>query len=525
MSTKPSIFRGPALWTLVAGAAIGAGSMYSVFSGGSGSIALAQNQFKPQVVSLTKDAGDSLAMLKAVDEGYAALAEVASPSVVLIKSESKGTPGLNGLSSMPRGGEGSGVIFRDNGYIITNDHVVGGFDKVTVVLHDGREFVGKVIRAPDSDIAVVKIEATGLHPLRFADSSKVRPGQSAIAIGAPFGLANSVTIGHVSAVNRQNRIPDPMGGTERYYAELIQTDAAINMGNSGGPLINIDGEVIGINSSIVSPNGGGIGLGFAITSNQARLLAETLIEKGKITRAYLGLVPVDLKEFQKDQLKVTSGALVVEVPNDTPSAAAGIKANDVIVRIGSVPVTDQVDLRNAMLKYAPGTSVDVELIRDGAHKTVTVKLKEIPEELLHPARQSNGRSFNFTPDDGATPDVKDFMKQFEDRIKGDSAVPKTGKVQLGVQVQDLDANARKQFHIPANATGAVVMAVLPGSVAERLGLKPGDVLQKVGDREITNAEDVKKAMEGVQWGDMRRISSVRFGPDTSIKQERDVQFK
>src|SRR5205814_10688759 len=136
-------------------------------------------------------------------------------------------------------------------------------DKVTVVLKDGREFPGKVTRAEQNDIAVVKIDATNLPTLPFADSSKVRPGQFAMAIGAPFGLENTVTIGHVSALNRQNEITDPLSGTDRIYPELIQTDASINMGNSGGPLIDVDGEVIGINSSIVSPNGSGIGLGFA----------------------------------------------------------------------------------------------------------------------------------------------------------------------------------------------------------------------------------------------------------------------
>jgi serine protease Do len=253
-------------------------------------------------------------------------------------------------------------------------------------------------------------------------------------------------------------------------------------------------------------------------------LAETLIEKGKITRAYLGLIPMDLKEFQKSQFKVSSGALVYQVPSDSPSAAAGIKPNDVIIRIGSVPVTDQVDLRNAMLKYAPGTAVDVELVRDGKHETVSVKLKEIPEELLRPTQQPNSRSFNM-PNDGSTPDVKDFMKQFEDRLKSDSPSQKVGRAQLGVQVQDIDANGRKQFNIPNGATGAVVASVLPGSVAERLGLKPGDVIQKIGDLEVKSAEDVKKGMEAVQWGDVRQVGSVRFSPEGAVKQVRDVQFK
>lgn len=531
MSTKPNIFRGPALWTLLAGVAIGAGSMYSTFSGHGDSLAFAQNNAPVRQISATS--GESLAALKALDSGFATLAEYASPAVVLIKSESKGTPGLNGMAAMPRGGEGSGVIFRPNGYIVTNDHVVGGFDKVTVVLKDGREFPGKVTRAEQSDIAIVKIDASGLPSLPFADSSKVRPGEFAMAIGAPFGLENTVTIGHVSALNRQNAIRDPMTGLDRFYPELIQTDASINMGNSGGPLINVDGEVIGINSSIVSPNGNGIGLGFAISSNQARLLAETLMEKGKITRAFLGLVPMDLKDYQKTQMHVQSGALVQDVSSNSPAAIAGIKASDIIVRIGDLPVSDQIDLRNAMLKYAPGTKVDVELIRDGQHKTVSVALTEPPKELAQatPAPSTgsdgNGHTFKFGPQD-QMPDVKDFMKQFGDLNGGNSdggATPSpSGHAQLGVQIHDLDSNLRKQFSIPSGASGAVVASVMPGSVAEKLGMKPGDVIQVIGDKQIKSAQDVKDAMAGVQVGDTKKVSFVRFGENTTFKADRDVTF-
>jgi serine protease Do len=530
MSTKSNIFRGPALWTLIAGIAIGAGSMYSVFAGHGGSLAMAQSEFKARPVMMTKT--ESLAALKALDSGFVTLAEYASPAVVLIKSESKGTPGLTGMASMARQGEGSGVIFRPDGYIVTNDHVVGGFDKVTVVLKDGREFPGKVTRAEDNDIAVVKIEAKDLPTLPFADSSKVRPGQYAMAIGAPFGWQNSVTIGHISALNRQNAIPDPITGKDRFYPELLQTDASINMGNSGGPLINVDGEVVGINSSIVSPNGNGIGIGFAITSNQARLLAETLIEKGKITRAYLGLRPMDLKDVEKVQLHVTSGALVDNVASDGPAAAAGIKAKDVVVRIGTVPITDQIDLRNAMLKYTPGTKVDVEVIRDGQHKTMAVKLiepKPMPIARIPQDMQGDGRGLSpFDGPGGNGPDLKEFMKQFENQGgEGNSApeIKQYGQAQLGVQVHDLDANLKKQFQIPNGETGAVVVSVVPGSVADKLGLKPGDVIENLGDKAVKSAQDVKDAMSSVRWGDTKRLSYVRFGANTTIKRDSDVKFK
>lgn len=511
MSTNAKFFSGPALWTLVAGVAIGAGSMYSVFSGNSGSVAVAQNRPKFQTTSALTETGN-LAALKQLDAGFSTLAEYASPAVVLIKSESKGTPGLQGMSNMPMGGEGSGVIFRPDGYILTNDHVVGGFDKVTVVLKDGREFPGKVTRAMESDIAVVKIEATNLPTLPFGDSSKVKPGQFAMAIGAPFGLENTVTIGHVSALGRQNAIPDPISGEQRFYPELIQTDASINMGNSGGPLINTDGEVIGINSSIVSPNGGGIGLGFAITSNQARMLAETLIEKGKVTRGYLGLVPVDLKEFQKKDLKINQGAFVESVASNGPAAMAGVKAEDIVVRVGSIPVTDQIDLRNSMLKYAPGATVDVEVIRGGEHKTFSVKLTE-------PQKQPVIRNTPQIGGNGQVPDkFKDFFKEFEKSGDGDlkdfNAIPRD-RPQLGVQVRDVDENAQKQFNVPKNATGAVVYSVMPNSLAEKFGIKPGDVIESVNKQPIKNAQDLSNAIGKVSKGSSQEITFVRFGPNGS----------
>lgn len=525
---KAKILSGPALWTLVAGVAIGAGTMYSFFTG-SGSLALAQDApAATRPASLTKS--ESLDALRTLDSAYATLAQYASPAVVLIKSESKGTPGLNGMGSMPRGGEGSGVIFRPDGYVVTNDHVVGGFDKVTVVLKDGREFPGKVIRAEESDIAVVKIEADHLPTLKFADSSQVKVGQIAMAIGAPYGFENTVTIGHVSALGRENAIADQQTGQTRLYPDLIQTDAAINMGNSGGPLIDVNGDVIGINSSIVSPNGGGVGIGFAITSNQARLLAETLIEKGKITRAFLGLVPENLKDYQKQQMHVEDGALVTDVQSDGPAAIAGIKKGDVIVKIGDVPVTNQVDLRNSMMKYAPGTTVPVDVVRDGAHKSISVKLSTPPKQPVAQREQPNIQQFDGPGDmpdlRNQIPDLRDFMKQFgQDGPAQSAPEAQNGKARLGVSVQDVSENLRKQFHIPANAKGAVVVSVQPDSVADHLGMQAGDLITRFAGKDVTSADQLVAAMTSVNWGDRERITYQRFGTNSSEKNEISVHFK
>lgn len=523
--SKVNIFRGPAAWTLAAGVAIGAGSMYYGVTG-KGATAIAQVPAKMRPIVYTNS--ESAATLKSIDDEYTNLAEYAGPAVVLIKSESKSTPTQDGMVAMPRGGEGSGVIFRKNGYIITNDHVVGGFDKVTVVLHDGREFPGKVIRAEDSDIAVVKIEADDLPTLPFADSSQVKVGQIAMAIGAPFGLENSVTFGHVSAVGRTNTITDPQTGRARFYADSIQTDAAINMGNSGGPLIDREGRVIGINSSILSPNGTSAGIGFSISSNQALMLAETLISKGKITRSFMGIAPDNLKEYQKKELNLSGGAIALDVPSDGPAAAAGLKKDDVIVKIGTVVVNDQLDLRNAMLKYAPGTEVNVEVVRDGAHKTFNVKLTEPKQQVAQVPNEirdmpfGNGQGFG-----NQAPDFRDFMKKFGDP-NGDQngwpSVPHLGGPKLGVNIQTIDETAKKTFKLPTQASGVVVTTVTPGSIADKLGLQPGDMITELAGTTIHNVDDIKDAMSKIAWGDSKQIKYSRFSANSAMNFEKTVVF-
>jgi serine protease Do len=255
--------------------------------------------------------------------------------------------------------------------------VVGGFDSVKVVLNDGRELDGKVIRAEDIDLAVVKVDATDLPTLPFGDSSKVRPGQFSMAVGSPFGLDNTVTFGHISALGRTNQIRDERLNLNRDYPDLIQTDTAINMGNSGGPLVNVRGEVIGINTAIFSPSGMNNGIGFAIPSNTARLIADKLITDGKVRRGAMGLLPQTLPIYKRKELGVDGGASVQQVVNGTPAAIAGIKQGDVIVRIGNIPVKNETDVRDAMLNYAPGEKVEVEVVRDKQSKTFTVALTSL----------------------------------------------------------------------------------------------------------------------------------------------------
>jgi len=398
-------------------------------------------------------------------------------------------------------------------------------------LNDGRELPGTVKRAPESDIALVKVDAKDLPTLRLADSQNVKAGQTAIAIGAPFGLESSVTIGHVSAVGRTNVIPDQRTQDIRSYWDLIQTDASINMGNSGGPLINIEGEVIGINSAIVSPTGVNSGIGFAISSNQARMLAETLIERGKIVRSYMGVRPVNLKQYQKVERKLNGGALVEDVPSDGPAAAAGLRKGDIITKIGDTPVMTELDLRNSMLKYQPDTTVNVEFIRDGQTLTRQVKLENPPVQPVT-RREAPNRPFR---DQEMPREFQDRMREFfespdgswRDRTPGprEEAPRGTRPIRLGVSIQNVDETARTQYNIPKDKVGAVITSVEPNSVADRLGLKPGDLVEQLGSTKVTDTESLTSAMRKLTPSESPRIRVSRYSKTGMEVIEKSVNFR
>lgn len=483
----------------------------------------------PLARTISSISAENMAALRNLDDSFANLAEFVSPSVVHIKSEGRGGSDIFGQRMGRMGGVGTGVIFRPDGWIITNDHVVNGFEKVTVVLADGREFSGTVRRAEESDLAVVKIDAKDLPAATFGDSNKVRPGQFAMTVGSPFGLDNTVTVGHISALNRENSIPDPrLEGGARYYPDLIQTDAPINQGNSGGPLINIEGQVIGINSAIISSTGGSNGIGFAIPSNLARFLAETLIEKGKVERGAMGLMPANLKPFEKQKLNLEGGAVVEEIPNNGAAAMAGLKKGDIIVRVGTFPIKSQMDVRLSMYRYGPGQSVDVEVVRGGERKTFKVTLTEPKKNRAAPSPTPNPNpdndeaspfedlpnipSWNFgprtpTPDRGEVPPIRE------------------GQARLGIQMDSLTAERRKEFDIPASISGVVVLAVEPGSVADRMGIEAGTVIHQLGDKKITSPQDVTEVMKGMKWGDRTRISFGKYRGGSQFQQTTDLLFR
>jgi serine protease Do len=351
-------------------------------------------------------------------------------------------------------GIGSGVIATKDGYILTNNHVVDGADEVKVALQDGREFTAKVIgRDPKSDVAVIKIDAKDLPAVPMADSDKVEVGDVVLAVGNPFGIGQTVTTGIVSATGRA-------GAVGLDYEDFIQTDAAINPGNSGGALIDAEGRLIGINTAILSRSGGNQGIGFAIPVNLARDVMESLVKDGRVTRGYLGVMIQDLtpelaKEFN---LKDSTGALVGDVTPNSAAEKAGLRNGDIIVDFNGKKVADSRHLKLEVARVSPGETVPVKILRDGANKTLEIKVKEMPgtENLARNDDHRNG-------DDNGTLN--------------------------GVTVTDLDNRARQQYDLPGTVKGVVITEVQPDSAAAEAGLKPGDVIQEINRQPVKTAEE------------------------------------
>lgn len=354
-------------------------------------------------------------------------------------------------------GLGSGVILTPDGYILTNNHVVDSATGVRVTLADKREFKAKVIGAdPKSDIAVIKIDATNLPCVTVGDSSKVQVGDYALAIGNPFGVGQTVTMGIVSATGRSHL------GIEE-YEDFIQTDAPINPGNSGGALVNDRGELIGINTAIIAHgSSGNQGIGFAVPVNMARIVMDQLVKTGKVTRAYLGIVPQDVTPAiaQAFGEKEARGALVGDVSANSPAQRSGIQKGDIILDVNGKPVTDSNELRMTISMMQPDASVNLRISRNGAERNVAVQLGELPTTTA--ALKHNGE-------------------------KESSALS-------GVAVENLDAQTAQNLKLPSNAQGVVVTNVSPSSEAAEAGLRPGDVIQEVNHKPVNNTADFERAI-------------------------------
>jgi serine protease Do len=353
---------------------------------------------------------------------------------------------------------GSGVIVSEDGYILTCNHVIEGADEIKVEISGGREYTAKVIGAdPPTDTAVLKVEATGLPAITLANSERLEVGDVVLAIGNPFGIGQTVTMGIVSATGRGE-----LGIMA--YEDFIQTDASINMGNSGGALVDAQGRLIGVNSAIMSRTGGNQGVGFAIPISMARVVMERLISDGRVTRGYLGvhLQPLDPALALRLGMKDQSGALITDVLEGTPGAEAGMKPGDLVVEYNGKKVTDYRQLRLMVSQTKPKTKAAFKVLRDGKSKTFNVTLAELPSERT----------------------LSGFLRR-----GGEPSEPQPEETLEGVEVSDLDARNRRQFSIPGHVRGAVVTRVEPNSLAFSKGLRPGDVIMEIEKKPVTNSDE------------------------------------
>lgn len=518
-------------WTayavLAGGALLGFATVVGINGGFRPASAIAQTRPALQNVGVTS--GDNPVTLKALNDMGVNLADYVKPAVVHVKTVTQRSKDSEGKRIPISGSEGSGFVYRADGYILTNDHVVSGAKEVTIILNDGRELTGKVTSAPEWDVAVVKVDAKDLETLSMADSKQVKVGQMTMAIGSPFGLENSVTFGHVSALGRENMIPDYLkGGDPRFYPDLIQTDAAINQGNSGGPLVDIDGRVIGMISSIASRTGGSNGIGFAIPSNQVRFLADQLISKGKITRSMIGVVPRNLKPIETKDLGIKNGAYADDVSPGSPADKAGIKKGDVIVSVAGETIESQMDLRNSMLKNEPGKTVKVEYLRGGKRNSVDVKLDEFKRTPSMTVPQGKIEDLgDIFGGDGKMPNIDELRKRLNPKLDPEKDVEplREGKARLGVGIENISEDARKEYKIPTGISGVLINSVEPGSTAAKLGLQIGDILTAIGDQRVSTVNDVTTAMEGVKVGDKKQIKVERYSQNGRVSIDQTVTFR
>ncbi|NTV02143.1 MAG: DegQ family serine endoprotease [Chlorobiaceae bacterium] len=419
-----------------------------------------------------------------LNQAFVRISESATPSVVTIYTETRidrpspffsgpfaeffnmpKQQGGNGLKEV-RHGLGSGVIVSADGYILTNNHVIDGADTISITTSDNRRIPAKVVGTdPRTDIAVIKVQATGLKPIAIGDSDRLKVGEWVLAIGSPMreNLARTVTHGIVSAKGRAN-----VGLAD--YEDFIQTDAAINPGNSGGALININGELVGINTAIASRTGGFEGIGFAVPSNMASKVLNALVKSGRVTRGYLGITIQDIDENLAKGLNVREreGVLVGTVIDRGPAAKAGIRTGDVILEFNGRKVSGSVELRNAIAIQEPGSTATLVINRDGATRTVPVRLEPQPDKP------------------GATT---------EQTSRSEGSV-------LGFTASALDAQTAEQMQKKADSRRVVVTAVLGSSQADRAGLKPGDMIISVDKKQVTSYAAFSEAIKGKKRGDM-----------------------
>ena len=435
---------------------------------------------------------DSVSSLLALDKAMETLAARVTPAVVNVTVTSRTKAEANG-KQMPEDmqqffgqggpfgqffgphmqqrqpqiehGMGSGVVISPDGYIVTNNHVVDGAVDIRVTTSNRRVLKAKLIGTdPLTDLAVLKVNATDLASAPWGDSKEVRPGQTVLAFGNPYGFRFTVTRGIVSAVNRAN--PDSTDPSKP--GAFIQTDAAINPGNSGGPLVDARGEVVGINTFLVSPSGTFSGMGFAIPSQIVRPTVETLIRDGKVSHGHIGIgiadvTPENAKFFDNS----TTGGVVTQVELDSPAAKAGLQIGDVITEIDGQKVTDASELQVMVGQKQPGSKITLKVLREGKSMTIPVTLEELGN------RQAEG---------------------------SDASANGERKMHWGIGLGNLTPELREQLQAPHEIHGAVIEQVQPGSSADNAGLQQGDIILEVNRHKVQSASDVQQALSSVAKG-------------------------
>jgi serine protease Do len=436
--------------------------------------------------------GPDIDVLERQNQAYERIAKAVSPAIVAIESTQvikvQQSPFMNDpffrqffgniFPQIPRNQRekalGSGVIVSPDGYIVTNNHVIAKAAEIEVTLSDKRKFKGKVVGAdPQTDVAVVKIDGSGLPTASFGDSDQLKVGDTVMAFGNPFEQYFTVTRGSVSALGRSG------GGIEEFQ-NFIQTDAAINPGNSGGALVNVRGQVVGINTAILSGNsgpggeGGFVGIGFAIPSNMAKHVMEDLVKTGKVSRGYLGVLPKDLDEGLAKEFKVpdTAGALADDVTAGGPADKAGVKNGDVIRKLNGRAIEDAGQLRAEVTNLNPGSVATLDILRDGQPLTIKVTLGERPSDLS--ARAGGGGGVQ------------------EGTLRG-------------ITVDNLTPSIRDQLGLPANAVGVVIVQVDPNSPAGQYGLQEGDVIEAINRQAVHNVTDFNKLAAQAKGRTLLRI--------------------
>lgn len=362
---------------------------------------------------------------------------------------------------------GSGVIISQDGYIVTNNHVIENADEISITIgNNPKEYNARIIgKDADSDLAVIKIEGENFNAIKFGYSENLKVGDLIFAIGNPFGIGTTVTQGIISALNKDHV------GINR-YENFIQTDASINPGNSGGALVDSRGALIGINSAIISKSGGNNGIGFAIPIDMVKNVVQKLISDGKVTRGYLGVVIDDLKPNLAKLYNKNSGALILDVANDTPAAKAGLKRGDLIYAINNKQIRDRKDLQNVIASFKPNETITLKLERDKKNIELNITL--------------GNRAGLVTSD------------------------ANNGKFLGGLLLSEIDANAIRQFRLSSNVKGVLIVNVEPNSKAEKVGFQPGDVIIQIEDIEIKSFADIQQAIRKYNKRD-KRVYVNRYG--------------